>query len=48
VIHLHVFEGMTFQEAADAMGESINTIASRYRYAVEKLRAAFRSTAERR
>ena len=38
VIHLHVFEGMTFQEAADAAGESINTMASRYRYALEKLR----------
>jgi len=41
VIHLHVFEGMTFQESADAMNESINTVASRYRYAIEKLRAAF-------
>ena len=39
VIHLHVFEGMTFQEVADATGESINTAASRYRYAIEKLRA---------
>lgn len=38
VIHLHVFEGMTFQETADAIGESINTVASRYRYALEKLR----------
>lgn len=38
VIHLHVFEGMTFQEVADATGESINTIASRHRYAIAKLR----------
>lgn len=38
VIHLHVFEGMTFQEVADATEESINTAASRYRYAIEKLR----------
>ena len=38
VVHLHVFEGMTFQEAADVAGESINTVASRYRYALEKLR----------
>ena len=38
VIHLHVFEGMSFQETADATGESINTVASRYRYALEKLR----------
>ena len=40
VIHLHVFEGHTFQEVADISGESINTIASRYRYALEKLRQA--------
>jgi RNA polymerase sigma-70 factor (ECF subfamily) len=41
VLHLHVYEGFTFQEAADLCGESINTIASRYRYALAKLRAAF-------
>jgi RNA polymerase sigma-70 factor (ECF subfamily) len=40
-IHLKVFEGYSFQEAADLTGESINTIASRYRYGMEKLRAAF-------
>ena len=39
VIHLKVWEGMTFQEIADMAGESINTAASRYRYAIEKLRA---------
>ena len=39
VVHLKVFEGMTFQEIADFAGESINTIASRYRYAMDKLRA---------
>lgn len=37
-VHLHVFEGMTFQEIADASGESINTIAARYRYALVKMR----------
>lgn len=37
-VHLHVFEGMTFQEIADAAGESINTIAARYRYALAKMR----------
>jgi len=37
-VHLKVFEGMTFQEIADVTGESINTVASRYRYAMEKLR----------
>jgi RNA polymerase sigma-70 factor (ECF subfamily) len=39
VVHLKIYEGMTFQEIADATGESINTIASRYRYALDKLRA---------
>ncbi len=37
---MKVFEGMTFQEIADMTGESINTVASRYRYAIEKLRVA--------
>jgi RNA polymerase sigma-70 factor, ECF subfamily len=39
VVHLKVFEGMTLQEIANVTEESINTIASRYRYALEKLRA---------
>jgi len=39
VVHLKAFEGMTFQEIADTIGESINTVASRYRYAMEKMRA---------
>jgi RNA polymerase sigma-70 factor (ECF subfamily) len=38
VIHLHVFEGWTFQQIAGASGCSINTVASRYRYAVARLR----------
>ena len=38
VLHLHAFEGRTFQEIADLTDESMNTIASRYRYAVTKLR----------
>ena len=40
VLHLHVYEGRTFQEIADIAAESINTIASRYRYALQKLRQA--------
>ena len=40
-VHLKVFEGMTFQEIADVTGESINTVASRYRYGIEKLRVHF-------
>jgi RNA polymerase sigma-70 factor (ECF subfamily) len=42
VIHLHVFEGLTFKEVAAATGEPPNTVASRYRYALGKLRAGFR------
>jgi RNA polymerase sigma-70 factor (ECF subfamily) len=38
ILHLHTFEGRTFQEIADLTGDSINTCASRYRYAVAKLR----------
>lgn len=38
VVHLKIFEGMTFQEIADLLDESANSIASRYRYAIEKLR----------
>jgi RNA polymerase sigma-70 factor (ECF subfamily) len=38
VVHLKVFEGLTFQEIADLASESVNTVASRYRYAVDKLR----------
>jgi RNA polymerase sigma-70 factor (ECF subfamily) len=38
VVHLHVFEGLTFREIAEQAGESINTVAGRYRYALAKLR----------
>ena len=39
LLGLHYIEEMTFQEIADLTGESLNTAASRYRYATEKLRA---------
>jgi RNA polymerase sigma-70 factor (ECF subfamily) len=42
VVHLKVFEGWTFQEIADLAGESINTVASRYRYALDKMRERMR------
>jgi len=42
VVHVKAFEGLTFQEIADLIGESINTVASRYRYGIEKLRAYLR------
>jgi RNA polymerase sigma-70 factor (ECF subfamily) len=38
VVHLKIFEGLTFLEIAELTDESINTIASRYRYALEKMR----------
>jgi RNA polymerase sigma-70 factor (ECF subfamily) len=38
VIALHVFEGWTFQQIADATETSINTVSARYRYALTKLR----------
>ena len=39
-MHLKVFEGLTLNEIAELTSESINTVASRYRYAMLKLRAA--------
>jgi RNA polymerase sigma-70 factor (ECF subfamily) len=38
VIYLKVYEGLTFQEIGDRCGVSLNTAASRYRYALEALR----------
>jgi RNA polymerase sigma-70 factor (ECF subfamily) len=40
VVALKVDGGLTFAEIASCLGISINTAASRYRYAVEKLRLA--------
>jgi RNA polymerase sigma-70 factor, ECF subfamily len=38
VVSLRTFQGMTFHETADILGVSPNTAASRYRYALDKLR----------
>jgi len=38
VVLLHVYEGLTFREAAEVLEVPPDTAASRYRYAVEKLR----------
>ena len=38
VVHMHVFEGLTFREIAGQSGESINTVAGRYRYALARLK----------
>jgi RNA polymerase sigma-70 factor, ECF subfamily len=40
VVALHVDGGLTFAECAEVLGESPNTVASRYRYAIERLRTA--------
>ena len=40
VVHLHVFEGRTFKDIAEMSGESLNTVASRYRYALGKMKTA--------
>jgi len=39
VIVLKVFEGLCFREIAAVSGQSINTVASRYRYGIAKMRA---------
>jgi RNA polymerase sigma-70 factor (ECF subfamily) len=38
VVILKIFEGLTFREIASVCDESIPTVASRYRYGVDKLR----------
>ena len=38
IVHCHVFEGRAFRDIAAMTGESPNTLASRYRYALERLR----------
>jgi RNA polymerase sigma-70 factor (ECF subfamily) len=40
VIVLHVWGELTFSEIADLLGVSSNTVASRYRYALAKLRGS--------
>lgn len=45
VVILKIWEGLTFQEIAAVTGESLNTIASRYRYALSKLELVLRRTA---
>jgi RNA polymerase sigma-70 factor (ECF subfamily) len=43
IIHLKIYEQMTFQQIADALSVSANTVASRYRYAMEGLRRRLRT-----
>jgi RNA polymerase sigma-70 factor (ECF subfamily) len=42
VVHLRLWEGETFERIAALLGISINTAGSRYRYAIDKLRARLR------
>ena len=42
VVHLKLWEGLTFEEIANALEISPNTAASRYRYGLDKLRARLR------
>jgi RNA polymerase sigma-70 factor (ECF subfamily) len=42
VVHLKLWEGMTFEEIAAALETSGNTAASRYRYGLDKLRELLR------
>jgi RNA polymerase sigma-70 factor (ECF subfamily) len=44
VLHLHAFEGLTFREVAEATGDPPNTVASRYRYAIERLKVSLSET----
>jgi RNA polymerase sigma-70 factor (ECF subfamily) len=46
VVALKIDGGLTFAEIATVMGTSLNTAASRYRYALEKLRTALASRKE--
>jgi RNA polymerase sigma-70 factor (ECF subfamily) len=42
VVHLKLWEGLTFEAIAEALDLPLNTAASRYRYAIDKLRQRLR------
>jgi len=42
VAHLKLWEGQTFEAIAETLNISPNTAASRYRYAIDKLRERLR------
>ena len=43
VVILHSFEGLTFEEISEVLGVPAGTVASRHRYAVEKLKESLGS-----
>ncbi len=47
VIILHLQSGMRFKKIAESQGVSINTIQSRYRYGLDKLRSLLNSEVEK-
>ena len=47
VIVLHLHQEMRFREIAEATGLSINTVQSRYRYGLEKLRTILNNTVQK-
>lgn len=46
VVHLKIWEDLTFAEIAETLGISANTAASRYRYALDKLEGLLRPLCE--
>ena len=42
VVHLKLWEGLTFEQIAESLGIPMNTAASRYRYGLDKLRQRLR------
>lgn len=46
VVHLKIWEDLTFAEIAETLGIPANTAASRYRYALDKLEALLRPLCE--
>ena len=42
VVHLKLWEGLTFEQIATALDIPLNTAASRYRYGIDKLRTRLR------
>ncbi|MHC4118739.1 MAG: RNA polymerase sigma factor [Planctomycetota bacterium] len=44
IVVLHLHQEMRFREIAEALGVSINTVQSRYRYGLKKLRSILNST----